>query len=132
MSFRDYLHEKAEESRHNETTAYLIFLAGTIFFIGGLLESLFMFQFIGKSPEWFLFIPYYTESHTGAVLGLALIICGLILVVYGILAGINYSHERGWYLSELQKANSVEEVLMSKKRVTNEPKQKPNNKKPSK
>jgi len=36
MSFRDYLHEKAEESRHNETVAYLMFLAGTTFLIGGI------------------------------------------------------------------------------------------------
>mgnify|MGYP006910663535 FL=1 len=40
MSFRDYLHEKAEELRHNETLAYLIFLAGAIFFVGGIIETL--------------------------------------------------------------------------------------------
>ena len=33
MSFRDYLHEKAEESRHNENQAYLMFPAGAIFFL---------------------------------------------------------------------------------------------------
>lgn len=123
MSFRDYLHEKAEESRHNETTAYLMFLAGTVFFVGGLLETLFMFQFINKNPEWFIFIPYYTEPHVGAVMGLSLIIGGLVLIVYGIVAGISHSRDRSWYMNELRKANSIEEALMSKKQVSIEVKQ---------
>ncbi len=123
MSFRDYLHEKAEESRHNETTAYLMFLAGTVFFVGGLLETLFMFQFINKNPEWFIFIPYYAEPHVGAVMGLSLIIGGLVLIVYGIVAGISHSRDRSWYMNELRKANSIEEALMSKKQVSIEVKQ---------
>ncbi len=125
MSFRDYLHEKAEESRHNETVAYLMFLAGTIFFVGGILENLLISSVIKTNPEWFLFIPYYAVFHSGTVLGLALIICGLTLIVYGITAGISYSRNRSWYMNELRKANSVEEVLLSKKRVSGETKQKP-------
>ncbi|MEM0006963.1 MAG: hypothetical protein QXR89_01675 [Candidatus Bathyarchaeia archaeon] len=126
MSFRDYLHEKAEESRHNETVAYLMFLAGTIFFVGGILENLLISSVIKVSPEWFLFIPYYAVFHSGTVLGLALIICGLTLIVYGITAGISYSRDRSWYMNELRKANSMEEVLLSKKRVSSETKpQKP-------
>ncbi|MEM3565671.1 MAG: hypothetical protein QXK47_03885 [Candidatus Bathyarchaeia archaeon] len=129
MSFRDYLHEKAEESRHNETVAYLMFLAGTIFFVGGILENLLIKSVVGKDPEWFLFIPYYAVFHSGTVLGLALIICGLTLIVYGITAGISYSRDRGWYMNELRKANSIEEVLLSKKQVASESKQKPAKKK---
>ncbi|MEM3612690.1 MAG: hypothetical protein QXQ85_02555, partial [Candidatus Bathyarchaeia archaeon] len=67
------------------------------------------------------------------VLGLALIICGLTLIVYGITAGISYSRDRSWYMNELRKANSMEEVLLSKKRVSSETKpQKPAKKQPNK
>jgi len=112
MSFRDYLHEKAEESRHNEILAYLMFLAGSIFFIGGILETLSLTQ----NPEWLLIIPYHTEPLAGAVLGLTLIISGLALVIFGITAGFNYSRTRGWYMQELRKASSLEQSLNNRKR----------------
>ena len=115
MSFREYLHEKAEESRHNETCAYLMFLAGAIFFVGGILETL----SVGEDPRWFIFIPYYTEPFAGAILGLALIVSGLSLIVFGIVAGLTYSRDRGWYMEELRKANSAEDVLMHSKSARN-------------
>ncbi|MEM3752287.1 MAG: hypothetical protein QXM65_04970 [Candidatus Bathyarchaeia archaeon] len=31
MLFSEYLHEKAEESRHNETIGYLIIIIGSVF-----------------------------------------------------------------------------------------------------
>lgn len=111
MSFRDYLHEKAEESRHNETVAYLMFLAGAMFFVGGILETL----SFGGEPYWFLIIPYSLEMHAGAVLGLTLIIGGLALIVFGIIAGIHYSHDRDWYMQELRKSNSLEDIMMQSK-----------------
>ena len=111
MSFREYLHEKAEESRHNETCAYLMFLAGTMFFVGGILETL----NVGEDPQWFVFIPYYTEPFAGAILGLSLIISGLSLIVFGIVAGLTYSRDRGWYMEELRKANSAEDAMMHNK-----------------
>jgi len=114
MSFREYLHEKAEESRYNETCAYLMFLAGTMFFVGGILETL----SVGEDPHWFIFIPYYTEPFAGAILGLTLIISGLSLIVFGIVAGLTYSRDRGWYMQELRKANYAEDALMHSKSAT--------------
>jgi len=111
MSFKDYLHEKAEESRHNETLSYLMFLAGTIFFIGGITETL----TLPSTPTWFLFIPYQTEPFAGAVLGLSLVICGLTLIVFGVAAGMFYSRDRSWYMEELKKANSVEAAIIGEK-----------------
>jgi hypothetical protein len=111
MSFREYLHEKAEESRHNETCAYLMFLAGTMFFIGGILETL----SVGENPQWFVFIPYYAEPSAAAILGLAFIVSGLSLIVLGIVAGLTYSRDRGWYMEELRKANSAEDAMIHNK-----------------
>ena len=119
MSFRDYLHEKAEESRHNETSAYLMFLAGATFFVGGILETLSLTLSLNRLPEWFLFIPYYPELVAGTILGLSLIISGLALMILGIAAGLNYSRDRSWYMKELQKACSLEEAMMSKQSVKN-------------
>ncbi|MEM2972359.1 MAG: hypothetical protein QW270_08090 [Candidatus Bathyarchaeia archaeon] len=116
MSFRDYLHEKAEESRHNESVAYLMFLAGVVFFVGGILETISLATLnIIEEPQWFLFIPYHANAHAGAVLGLAMIICGILLMVIGIATGMSYSRDRQWYMQELRKANSLEESLMFSK-----------------
>lgn len=114
MSFREYLHEKAEESRHNETLAYLMFLAGAIFFVGGTLTTI----SLGEHTQWFLLFPYYPEPNVGAALGLTLIISGVSLIVFGIAAGLNYSRDRGWYMQELQKANSIEESMLKEKTLT--------------
>lgn len=88
-----------------------MFLAGAVFFVGGILETL----SLTENPEWLLFIPYYTEPHAGAALGLTLIISGFSLVIFGIAAGIFCSRDRGWYMQELRKANSLEETMMSGK-----------------
>jgi hypothetical protein len=116
MSFREYWHERAEESRHNEALAYLMFLAGAIFFVGGIIETLSLLD----EPQWFLFIPYHTAPLAGAVLGLALTITGLSLTIFGIVSGLNYSHNRNWYMNELRKANPMEEHKMKKKKTAKE------------
>jgi hypothetical protein len=123
MSFRDYLHEKAEESRHNETLAYLMFLAGSTFFVGGILETL----SLAGNPEWFLFIPYHTEPLAGAVLGLTLIISGSTLIVFGIASGLSRSRARSWYMQELRKATSLEELSLRRKKRNRKPRRKTQN-----
>ena len=99
LDFKQYLHEKAQQSRQNEIQACLMFLAGDLFFIGGTLTNL----TLTSTPEWFLFIPYHTNLTPGALLGLSLIISGLCLMVLGLTIGLHYNHDRKWYIQELQK-----------------------------
>ena len=107
MSIQDYLHEKAAESRHNETVAYMMFLAGSVFFVGGILSSLGM----GREPNWFLFVPYIADLTQAMFLEIAFLLIGLFLIVAGIGAGLYYYRDRGWYMKELCKANDAENVM---------------------
>jgi hypothetical protein len=112
LSIRDYLHEKAEESRHNEMFAYLMFIAGAIFFIGGVLETV----TTTSNPDWFLFFPYHVTSQPYSILGLALTLSGIALLVYGVGMGIYHAHDRAWYMQELYKAHSIEASSMGGKK----------------
>jgi uncharacterized membrane protein len=110
---RDYLHEKAEESRHNEVLAYLMFIAGAIFFVGGVLATVTTAPLTATFPQtpntdWFLFFPYQTGSEPLGMLSLALTLCGIALLVFGVGMGLYYAHDRVWYMKELYKANSMQ------------------------
>ena len=116
MSLRDYLHEKAEESRHNETIGYLIAIMGSIFMIGGILETLIAVE---KPHSWFLFFPYNSEKFMGdpySLLGLSLDLVGLVLLALGIILCVHYALERAWYMNELRKTQSAEEEKMFKRK----------------
>jgi hypothetical protein len=111
-SIKEYLHEKAEESRHNETAAYLMFVAGIIFFVGGLLTTIYS----SENPRWFLFLPYNLTANPAGLLGLTLTLCRTSLSVYGVAVGIFYSRKRAFYIQRLYEAHSlVEESLTSSK-----------------
>jgi len=111
MSFREHLLEKIEEARHNEIITYFIFLAGTVFFIGGILITL----SLSSEAEWFLFIPYHSELIIGAVLGSTVIICGISLMSLGIISSIKYARDRNWFLQETRKGNHFQDVFRRKK-----------------
>ena len=112
MSLNEYFHECAENSRHDEVNSYIMFLAGLVFFVGGVWESL----KLAKNPRWFVFIPYNTEPLGGAVLGLALTITGLTLIVYGVVAELKCWNDRRWYMQEMRKATTFEEIALKVKK----------------
>ena len=107
MSARDYFHEKAEESRHNEMIGYIMFLAGSVFFVGGILAALTM----NSQPNWFLFIPYNSTSTQALTLELSFLVVGLSLIVAGITSGLHFYRDRSMYMQELFKAKDSDDLL---------------------
>lgn len=93
-------------------SAYLMFTAGSVLFVGGLLETL----FVSDSVTWLLFVPVSLAGTPGCLVGLALTLSGLTLMIYGLAAGTHYSQDRRWYMRELQDSSVVEENLISRKK----------------
>jgi len=93
-------------------SAYLMFIAGAIFYIGGILETITTTQ----TPNWFLFFPYDFTATPACILGMALTICGIALLVLGLGAGVFYSRDRAWYMQELYKTHSLEAESMGTKK----------------
>ena len=112
MSVREYLREKAAESRHDEMSAYLMFIAGSVLFIGGVLETL----FVAETVDWILFIPIGFTTTPGCILGLALTLSGLALMIFGLLAGTYFSRDRAWYMRELQNSDFIGRSTVERKK----------------
>ena len=98
VSGMDYIQEKVQESRHNETLAYLMFMAGAIFFVGGIVETL----ITAENPDWFFFFPYKPSPHVSSLLGLSLELSGFTLLALGIILGIHYALEKAVYMNQLK------------------------------
>jgi len=80
MSLRDYLHKKAEESRHNETLGFLILIIGVIT------------------------VPYKLDTHLYSLLGLSLTSIGLTLLILGIAFSTHSAWQRTMYIDRLKEA----------------------------
>jgi len=105
MGFSYYLHEKAEESRHNESVGFLIAVLGSVFLVGGIIQTLVTVQ----RPQWFLIFPYQLGSSAYDFLGLAFTILGIVLFLGGIVMGVYYASQRSWYFNALKESYKFEE-----------------------
>lgn len=116
MLFSEYLHEKAEESRHNELIGYLIVTIGSVFFVGGLLETIITAMIASENLQWFLVFPYHFTPNPDSLLGTSLTSVGVVLILLGIALAIHYAKERSWYMKELHRSHSLEEQKVKTER----------------
>jgi len=105
LSFSYYLHEKAEESRHNESIAYFVAMIGSVFLTGGIIQTLITVQ----RPQWFLIFPYQLGASPYDFLGLGFTLIGVMLFLAGIILGVHYGAQRVWYTNSLRDAYRFEE-----------------------
>jgi len=105
ISFSYYLHEKAEESRHSESIAYFVAMMGSVFLVGGIIQTLVTVQ----RPQWFLIFPYQLGASPYDFLGLGFTLIGVMLFLAGIILGVHYGAQRVWYTNSLKDAYRFEE-----------------------
>jgi heme/copper-type cytochrome/quinol oxidase subunit 1 len=116
MSLRDYLHEKAEESRHNETLGFLILLIGVVTLMTGLLITAIKVE----SPTWFLFVPYELNTHPYSLLALSLTLIGLTLSILGMGFSTHSALQRTMYIDRLKEAQQRFEVRVAEHEMESE------------
>jgi len=105
LSFSYYLHEKAEESRHNESMCFMIAILGSVFFVAGTIQTLLTTQ----RPDWFLIFPYHVSSSPYDFLGLAFTLLGITLFLGGVVLAVHYGAQRLWYTNSLKEGYKMEE-----------------------
>ena len=115
LSFSYYLHEKAEESRHNESMCFMIALLGSVFMVAGITQTLLTAQ----NPEWFLIFPYKIGSSPYDFLGLAFTLMGTVLFLSGVVLAVHYAAQRLWYSNALKEGYKMEEEKARAKKKPN-------------
>lgn len=118
LSFSYYLHDRAEESRHNEAMGLLISVIGAVFMVGGILQTVVTVQ----RPEWFLIFPYQIGSTSPyEILGLSFTLVGVVVLLVGFALTIYFGAQRSWYNSALKETyRSEEERLKAQKKASKE------------
>lgn len=88
-----------------------MFIAGSILFVGGVLETL----LVGERVEWVVFVPVAFAAAPGSTLGLVLTLSGLTLIIFGLATGIYFARDRGWYMRELSKSHLMDKNSVNRK-----------------
>ena len=101
LSGMDFVRERIQECRQNETISYLVFIAGAIFFIGGFLETITS----TGNPNWFLFIPYKLGPQTYNFLSLFMVLSGFMFGVIGLSSCLYYNFDKASYLDLLKEVD---------------------------
>ncbi len=99
------MHEKAEESRHNESMGLLVAAIGSVFLVGGLLQT------IGTMEKLQLFPMSINQvwSSPYGFLGFSFTILGIILLLVGLILVVHYASHRSWYGNALKERYRIEE-----------------------
>jgi sulfite exporter TauE/SafE len=98
--FSYYLHEKAEESRHNESMGLLVATIGSVFLVGGLLQTIGTIQALQFNQFW---------SSSYGFLGFSFTILGIMLLLVGLTLAVHYASLRSWYGNALKEKYGLEE-----------------------
>lgn len=101
MSFKDWLHNRAEENAHNEILAFLTMILGINLLVGGLIVTLIV---IGE-PSLLLVLPTQQPLSPSVLLGLILTVAGFVLLSTGFILVVHYDRKRSWYISQIEKSN---------------------------
>lgn len=117
LNFSYYLHDRAEESRHNEAMGLLIAVIGAVFMVGGILQTVMTAQ----RPQWFLIFPYQAGSSPYEILGLSFTLVGIVVLLIGFGLAIYFGAQRVWYNSALKETyRAEEEKLRAQKKASKE------------
>jgi hypothetical protein len=90
-----------------------MFIAGSVLFVGGILETL----FVTETVSWILFVPVGLSPTPGCMLGLALTLSGIVLIIFGLAAGTYFARDRAWYMNELQNSEVIERNIIQKRKI---------------